>query len=221
MDERLRICLWMMGGGGFGSVLGSVFGALAAALYAKTGGEAGTHLARSTVENFLQLGERQSSPIRRAALVGAADGFYFLGTVGLAAGAFLGKSGWPTDELFLPMMLGGELLIGGAVLFGTLAYGLTYQGAQFLYGLAGSILGSIIVGSLLGSVYGSAGCVVGMFAGWLFCRAVRCYSPRFDTPRVGKTAPQPRSHTDTDFTGSMPSPSNVDFVRKPDSIEEG
>jgi hypothetical protein len=125
MDDRLRICLWMVGGGGFGGLLGGVFGALAAALYARSGGAAGTRLARNVVGYFLQSGARQPSPIFHAALIGAADGFCFMGGFGLLAGTLLGLSGPTADAVLLPMLMGSVFLVGGAVFFGTLAYALT------------------------------------------------------------------------------------------------
>ncbi|HTU23636.1 MAG TPA: hypothetical protein VMG10_36705 [Gemmataceae bacterium] len=221
MDERLRICLWMVGVGGFGAVLGGVFGAVTAVLYARNGGAAGTRLARNLVKNFFQSGDGQPSPTFHAAVLGAADGFFFLGTLGLVAGAFLGKCGWTANELLLPIVLSGVLLIGGAMLFGTLAYALTYRTAECLYCIAGSILGSILAARLLGSVYGPVGIMPGMGVGLFLCRAVRAYSPKFHPPRAEKTTPRLRSDANTDITGSLSSPPNADFFRKPDSIEEG
>ncbi|HTU89697.1 MAG TPA: hypothetical protein VMF69_06335 [Gemmataceae bacterium] len=215
MDERLRICLWMVGGGGFGGVLGGVFGALAAALYARSGGAAGTRLARNMVENFLQAGERQPSPTVHAALIGAADGFFFMGGFGLIAGALLGLTGRPAGELMLPMVIGSVALVGGAITFGSMAYALRYHAAEFLYSCAGGFFGSFIAASLLGSVYGPAGIGPGMIVGLVLCRAVRCYSPKFHPPHVEKTPSQPRSHADPDITGSPSSSANDDFFRKP------
>jgi hypothetical protein len=221
MDDRLRICLWMVGGGGFGSVLGGVFGALAAAqLHARSGDTAGTRLARQIVDNFLQSAERQPSPLGRAVLIGAADGFFFLGILGLVTGALLGVSGRTVDELLLPIVLGTLLLAGGAIFFGMLAYTLTHHAAVLLYTTAGGFLGSFLAARLLGSVYGPIGLVPGMCIGLFLCRAVRRYSPRFQAPRVGKTMPKPRSDADTNITGSPSSPPNDDFFHKPDSFEE-
>lgn len=214
MDDRLRICLWMVGGGVFGGVLGGVFGALAATLYARSGGAAGTRLARNVVENLLESGDRQPSPTFHAAIIGAVDGCFFLGILGLVAGLFLGKSGRTANELVLPMMVGSVLLVGGAIFFGTMAYALTYRGARFLYGCAGAFVGSLIAGTLLGSVYGSAGIVPGMIVGWLLCGAVRAYSPKFHLPRIEKTIPELHSEANTNITGPPPTPQNDDFLRK-------
>jgi hypothetical protein len=203
MDERLRICLWMVGGGGFGSVLGGVFGATAAAFYAQSGGRAGTGLARRVLEKFLHLGERQPTSLLYAALLGAVDGFCFLGGLGLFTGALLGVSGRPADELLVPALVGSVVMVGGAIFFGTLAYALTRRPrtAALLSGFVGCVLGSVVT-ARGGSGYGAAGCVLGYFVGVFFFHAVRLYSPIFHPPRVGKTMPQSRSDSDTDITGS-------------------
>lgn len=215
MDDRLRICLWMMGGGVFGGVLGGVFGALAAALYARSGGAAGTRMARNVVENFLQAGDRQPSPTVHAAIIGAVDGFFFVGILGLIAGAFLGISGRTAEELLVPIVIGSVVLVGGAIFFGSMAYALTYRAAESLYSVAGGVLGGFVAGRLLGSSYGPIGFVPGMIVGLFLCRAVRRYSPKFFPPRIEKTMSQPRLDTDTDITGSPASLPNDDFFHKP------
>ncbi len=217
MDERLRICLWMIGGGVFGCVLGSVFGALAAALLHERCGEmAGTRMARRMVENFLRMGERQPLQMSRAALIGAADGFLFLGTLGLVCGALLGVSGRAADGLLLPMVAGSALLAGGAIFFGTLAYALTYHTAEVLHAVAGSFLGSYLAVTLLGPDYGPAGLIPGLCLGLFLCHAVRRYSPRFQPPRIEKTPSPPCSRVDTNIIGPPPSSQDDDYFRKPD-----
>jgi hypothetical protein len=214
MDERLRICLWMIGGGGFGCVLGSVFGTLAAALlYVRSSETAGTRLARNVVENFLQSGERQPLPMSRAALIGAVDGFLFLGILGLVAGALLGMSGRAADELLLPMVAGSALLAGGAIFFGMLAYALTYRTAEILHAIVGGFLGSFLAVTLLGPDHGLVGLIPGLCLGLFLCRTLRRYSPRFHPPRVGKSMPQSRADYPTDITGTPPPHANDDFLR--------
>lgn len=220
MDERLRICLWIVGGGGFCGVLGGIFGSLAAALYARNGGAAGTRLARNVVENVLQSGDHPPSPTLHAAIIGAVDGFFFLGIFGLIAGMFLAKIGLPARELVLPIMAGSVFLVGGAIIFGAMAYALTYRAMEFLYGCAGGLLGSLVSGSLFGSVYGGAGVFPGMVIGCLLCRAVRRYSPKFLPPQVEKDRAVPNSRPDTDITCSPFSPRTDDFFHKPDSFKE-
>ncbi len=210
MDERLRISLWMLGGGGFGGVLGIIFGALAAALYERNGGVAGTRLARTLVENFLKSGDHQPSPTFHAAIIGAADGFFFLGGIGLVAGALVGKSGRPTDELLLPMMAGSLLLVGGAIFFGSMAYALHHRAAQVLSIFASGLLGGLLASKLFGSDFAigvGAGAVIGVF----LCRALNPYSPKFTPSRVGETVSKPRSNPGTDITRSPTTRQNEDF----------
>lgn len=220
MDDRLRICLWMVGGGGFGGVLGGIFGALAAALYARSGGAAGTRLARNVVEIFLQSGERQPSPTIHAAIIGAVDGFFFLGIFGLVAGALLGMTVRNADDLLVPVISGSLLLFGGATLFGIAAYALTYYTAEFLYGLTGGLLGCLLAVSLLGPSGVLPGFAAGLYLGLYVCRTVRRYSPKFRPPHVGKTMPQSHSDADTNITGSPSSSSSDDFFHKSDSFKE-
>jgi hypothetical protein len=125
MDERLRICLWMVGGGAVGLVLGGVFGGLTGALFAQSGHTAGTGLARRIADSFARTAEHELSPLRRAVLIGATDGILFLGILGLIAGVLLGMSGRSADELLLPALVGSVALVGGAIIFGMLAYVLT------------------------------------------------------------------------------------------------
>lgn len=214
MDERLRICVWIVGGGGFGGVMGGVFGALAATMYARSGGTAGTRMARNVVDRFLQAGESQPSPTVRAALIGTTDGFFFMGCFGLIAGALLGLTGRPAGELLVPALVGSVILVGGAIFFGTMAYALTYRTAEILYAVVGSILGSILAATLLGPDFGPFGHVPGLCFGLLLCRAVRRYSPKFHPPRIDKTMSQPPSHRDTNIAGPSPSLTNDDVFRK-------
>ncbi len=220
MDDRLRVCLWIVGGGAFCGVLGGIFGSLAAALYARNGGAAGTRLARNVVENLLQSGDRPPSPTLHAAIIGAVDGFFFLGIFGLWAGMLLGKTSLPAREMVLPIMAGSVFLVAGAIIFGAMAYALTYRAMEFLYGFAGGILGSLVSGSLFGSDYGGAGIFPGMLIGWLLCRVVRRYSPKFHAPQVEKDMAVPNSRPGTDITCSPASPRSDDFFHKQDSFKE-
>jgi hypothetical protein len=220
MDDRLRICLWMIGGGGFGAVLGAGFGALAAVFDARSGGAAGTGLARRVAESLLETSLHPPSPTGRAVLVGATDGFFFLGILGLLGGAILGICGRSANELLVLILIGSLLLSGGAILFGTLAYALTYGGARLLYGAVGGFLGWWFARTLFGWEYGAGGFVLGTMLAQVLCFAARSYSPKFQPPQAGKAMPQSRSEVETDITGSPPSRASDDFFHKPDSFEE-
>jgi hypothetical protein len=205
MDERLRICLWMVGGGGLGAVLGCGLGALTAALYAKSGGAAGTRWARRVAESFLDTALHPPSPTGRAALVGAVDGFLFLGILGLIAGLLLGMSGQRMDELLVPMIVGSVLMVGAAIFFGTLAYALTYYTAESIYSIVGSIIGGLLAANVLGPKFVMLGAGLGGLIAFYLCRTVRRYAPKFQPPRVGKTTPLPHSDANTDITDQSPS----------------
>jgi hypothetical protein len=220
MDERIRICFWMVGGGAFGAILGSVFGGLAGVMFAWSGHTAGTGLARRLADTLARTAEREASPLGRAGFIGAADGFFFLGILGLIAGALLGLSGRPTGELLAPIGIGSVVLVGGAISIGSLAYALRYLAAEFLYVTAGGFLGSFLAATLLGSNYGPAGIVPGVLAGLAFCRTVRRYAPTFHPPQVGKTVRSPRADANTDISGPSSSSSKSDFFGKADTFEE-
>ena len=81
MDERVRISLWVVSGGGLGAILGGAFGGLTGALYAQSGRVAGTGLGRRVADALAGAGERQASAVQHGAITGAADGFLFLGIV--------------------------------------------------------------------------------------------------------------------------------------------
>lgn len=221
MDDRLWICLWMVGGGGLGAVLGGAFGALTAVLYAQSGGAAGTRLARRLVENFLDTRERQPASTSCAALIGAVDGFLFLGLLGLVAGALLGVSGRAPGELLLPFAVGSVLLVGGAAFFGVLAYSLARNGFwAVLCIFAGGLLGTFLAGIQLGADHCLLGTVPGLFLGMLVSFLRGRYAPTFRSPHVGKSVPRPRSDSETDITGPSPFHPGSDALRKPDSADD-
>lgn len=219
MDERLWICLWMVGGGVLGGVLGAAFGALTGVVYAQNGGAAGTGLARRIVEPFLDTPEQQASSLRRAALIGAADGFLFLGIFGLVAGALLGVSGRATNELLVPAVVGSVFLVGGAAFFGGLAYGLARNGPwAAVWVFAVGLLGTFLAGLHLGADNCLFGTIPGLLVGLILSFLQARYAPRFQPPRVEKPAARHRS--DTDITGPPHARPGSDAIRKPDAEEE-
>jgi hypothetical protein len=124
MDDRIRICLWMIGGGAFGAILGGVFGGLTGTLLEQNRRAAGTGLAQRIADAFERNAVRKSSPLRRAIFIGATDGFLFLGVCGLTLGLILGWSDRGTGLIF-PLLVGALFLVAGAVCFGLLAYALS------------------------------------------------------------------------------------------------
>lgn len=218
MDDRLHICLWMIGGGALGSGLGVIFGGLSAMMFARSGHAAGTGLARRIADAFERTAEQEPSPLGCAVFIGAVDGVLFLGILGLVAGALLGASGRTAHELLLPALVGSVALFGGAIFFGLLAYAMS-RGAHIIVSvIAFGLFGAFLVALTFGVDRLLLGVVPGFFVGLLFSLAARRYSPTFRTPQIGKTVRYPRS--DSDITRSPHSPSDVDFFRKPDSFEE-
>jgi hypothetical protein len=220
MDARLHISLWMIGGGAFGAFLGGVFGGLAAALHAQSGHAAGTGFARRIADAFARTAEQQPSPWAQVIFIGSVDGFVFLGTLGLLAGLLLGKSGLPADELMIPIGVGSVLLALAAACLGAVAYTIRYLTAEFLYGVAFGIAGSILAGMVLPHPYGgAAGCGCGSVIGFALCRIVRRYSPRFRAPEVSKTVPSRHTDANNDITSTTSLPPE-EFFRNPDSFEK-
>lgn len=221
MDERLRISLWMVGGGGLGAVLGGAFGGLTGALYAQGGGAAGTGFGRRVADAFTRAGERELSPIRRAAITGAADGFLFLGIVGILTGAGVAIIGGAHLRWLAVAALGSVFLVGGAAFFGVLAYGITHNGARaVLYVFAGGLAGSSLAGVLLGADRCLLGTIPGLLAGLTLAFVIRRYAPTFRPPHIGEGTPRLHSDARTDITEPLYPSSKDDSFQKPNSFED-
>jgi hypothetical protein len=222
MDERLRISVWLVSGGGLGAVLGGAFGALTGALYAQHGGSAGTRFGRGVADAFARAAEEEPSAVRRAAITGAADGVLFLGIVGTLAGAGVAIIGNAPLRWLGVAALGSVALVGAAAFFGLLAYSITSDAThEFLGAFVGCCLGGLLAASLLGSVYGPVGLVPGMYIGKGLARLLRRrYAPKFHPPRAGKVVPRSPTDARTDITGTPPSHPDNDSIRKPGSWDE-
>ena len=217
MDERLRICLWMISGGGLGAVLGGAFGALTGALYAQSGGAAGTGFGRRVADAFVRTAEEEVSPLRRAALTGAADGFLFLGIVGTVAGVLIATVGHADPRWLGSVALGSALLVGTAAFFGVLAYGMARNGVwAVLWVFVGGLFGSLLAGILLGADHCLVGTIPGLLTGLIFSFVRGLYAPTFRSPRLGKPTSRLRSDAETDITGRPHRRSEDGTFRKPD-----
>lgn len=177
MDERLRICLWMVSGGALGAFLGGVFGGLTAALFARSGHAAGTGLARRIADSFAQTAERKPSLLRRAIFIGATDGLVFLGIFGLVAGTLMGMIHRPTHEWLQPALF-GVVLIGGAIFFGLLAYAMSCGVRTVGSVIGGGLLGASLVSWRYGVDRLLLGVVLGFLGGLLFSLVVHRRSRR-------------------------------------------
>ena len=198
MDERLLAFAWILGSGCFGAVLGGVFGALAGALYWRSGRASGTRLGLRLAETFGRFAGREPSPTTKGGLVGAVDGFLFLGTVGTVLGAAAVYVGRTSNDLVRPALWLALLLVGGAAFFGVLAYTLTRAGVRALAGvcicgIVGAALGSYVAG--LGGLL--CGCLVGVVIGnaiglWWPSR----YEPKFESYMLPLTPEERRAEGD-------------------------
>ena len=198
MDERLRTFVWILGSGCFGAALGILFGGLAGLLYWRSGKASGSRLAHRLIAAFVRLSRRDLSHTAKGGLVGAVDGFLFLGTVGTILGAITILGGGVPGEMIRPALWLSLLLVGGATFFGMFAYTLTHAGVRALApvavaGVIGAALGSFLGGLgglLLGVVLGMvAGNVVGL---WWPNR----YEPTFAEPQFDPEVREPRPSDD-------------------------
>jgi hypothetical protein len=163
----MQLFLWVLGSGGFFAALGAVFGALSGGLYWKSGRVCGTSAGLRFAEAFARFSEREMSPARKGALVGAADGFLFLGLVGALLGAVAVYRVHPPSQLMLPVAWSGLALGGGAVAFGLLALAIIRNGLRAvaclgIVGVLGAFLGwwlgrdnGLMIGALSGVVAGT------------------------------------------------------------------
>jgi hypothetical protein len=187
MDERLRISLWIVSGGGLGAVLGGAFGALTGALYSQHGGSAGTRFGRTVADAFARVAEEELSPVRQAAITGAADGVLFLGIVGTLAGAGVAIVGNVSLRWLGIAALACASLVGAAAFFGVFAYAMTRNGVwAVVYVFAGGLFGSSVAGVLLGADRCLLGTVPGLVVGLALAFAARRVAPTFRPPRAGE-----------------------------------
>jgi hypothetical protein len=187
MDPRFRAFAWILGSGCFGAALGTVFGAVAGVCYWRSGHASGTRIGLRVAETFRRLAGRDLSHATCGGLVGAVDGFLFLGMVGTFVGAFAVYGGWEPAETIRSALFVTLFLVGGATFFGVLAYSLTRAGVRALAavglcGILGAGIGSITAG-IGGVLFGAiAGVVVGNAIGLLW--PAGRYTPGFSEPVI-------------------------------------
>jgi hypothetical protein len=187
MDERLRISLWVVSGGGLGAVLGGAFGALTGVLYAQHGGSAGTRFGRSVADAFARAAEREPTPVGQAAITGAADGVLFLGILGTLAGASVAILGNVHPRWLGVAALASSALVGAAAFFGVFAYAMARNGVwAVVYVFAGGLFGSSVAGVLLGADRCLLGSVPGLIAGLTVGFLTRRDAPTSRPPRAGE-----------------------------------
>jgi hypothetical protein len=168
MDETSHRLFWILGGGGFGAALGGVFGAAAGATYWSSGRTAGTAFGQRVATAFDNAGEQELSRTTRGAIVGATDGFLFLGVVGIMVGVFFASVGQANEALFIPLVITSSILALAAAFFGMLAYAMVRNGVWAVIGLFfGALTGAILSALALGVDRFLLGVVPGMAVGTL------------------------------------------------------
>ena len=180
---------FVLGCGGYGAALGAAFGAVTGAVYWGGGWAAGTAAGLRVASAFEAAGGRALSPRKRGALVGAADGFLFLGVFGTVLGLTFAFTGGPGAAVLAPLAVGEVLVAAAAVVFGVLAYAIVRSGVWAVTGLfVGGIAGAFLSAQALGAEGMLVGVLPGMIVGTVLSFLLRKYEPQFRAPRVARLA---------------------------------
>src|SRR5262249_41481078 len=147
VDPKFQAFLWILGGGGFFAALGAAFGAVTGAVYWRGGRSSGTAVGLGVAAMFERAAGHASTRAAKGALVGAVDGFVFLGTLGVLVGAVAAYRVKPPSGLLWPLAQAGLYLGGAAVGFGLLAGALVRNG---VWALAPACLGGVL-GAFVGA----------------------------------------------------------------------
>ena len=168
MDDSLRIFLWTLGGALSFALLGALFGGLAGWLSWRHGSATGSVVGRKVAEALARLRDGGLTADQRAAAVGAADGALFLGLVGTLIGLVAGRRGEDPAAWLLPVFAAVVLLVGGAALFGTLAYGLVRMQRRAVLGVSlGGMAGGLFAALAVGVLHIVPGVAAGILVGAL------------------------------------------------------
>jgi hypothetical protein len=193
MDDRTETFLLLLSCAVSGGTLGAALGAASGALSWSGGRAAGTALALAVARAVTRVSQVKPTPTGRGALVGAVDGFLFLGLVALGAGFLLRRFGQVPMRVFGVIALASLVLTTAAVALGLLAYALLRAG---IHALAWAFAAAI-VGSALGvRVAGWPGFLAGGLGGFALATLVFLLvgSLRSGAPRTG----MPDKELDTD-----------------------
>jgi hypothetical protein len=167
VDEQLLTFGRVLACGGFFALVGAAFGGLVGHLAWMRGRPAGSVPGLTVARAMARITGREGSPGATGAVVGAVDGFLFLGLSGVALGLLAAKGhfGW---AVLSRLAFGFLVLTGGAVFFGGLAVGITYAGVRSIAGVFAAGMVGAAGGGIIGRGDGIvAGAVGGMLAGTL------------------------------------------------------
>jgi hypothetical protein len=220
MDEIWRRLAWIVGSGGVGAMIGMAFGALTGAVHWGNGRAAGTFLGHRVLEAFESAGGREYSPRKRGTIVGATDGFLFLGVVGTLLGVVFTYVGVPDTGVFLSLAIGSFFVALAAVFFGMLAYALVRNGVVAVIGLfVGGMSGAFMAAMLFGADYLMLGVIPGIVLGTAASFLLRKYEPQYHEPR-GAKAVHEKWRTDCDDLTTEANESGSDAIQKGQPSEE-
>lgn len=162
MDERTHTFLLLLGFSAYGGFLGAAFGASAGYVYWASGRASGTAVALAVARALARVAGSTPPRARQGAIVGAVDGFLFLGLTALIVGFLLHRFAEVGDHVFAMIGLGGLVLSVAALVLGVLAYCMARAGVR---GLAISLPLAILSACAGLIVAGWAGYMVGIPGG--------------------------------------------------------
>ncbi len=168
MDDRLHLFLWTLAGAFAFALVGGLFGALAGWMCWRNGSASGSIAGRRLADALARLLPREPSALRKAALIGAADGALFLGLVGTLIGLVAAQTGAAPADWLVPAFLVLLPLTAAATLFGLLAYGLEGLRVQAVLSVfVGGMGGALLTAGYAGAAHAVPGAVAGIFLGAL------------------------------------------------------
>jgi hypothetical protein len=168
MDEPLILFAWTLGGTVAFGVLGALFGGLSGWISWRNGSASGSVVGRRVADALARLFETEMSDPQRGALIGAADGGFFLGLLGTLVGVIAARSGHAPQSWLVPLFLITLALVTGALMFGVLALGLIRLRLRAVVGASlGGVLGALSGGWFLGVLHIVPGAVAGILLGTL------------------------------------------------------
>jgi hypothetical protein len=220
MDEIWRHLAWILGTGGFGAAIGMVFGAVTGYVHWSNGRSPGTFLGHRVAEAFESAGGREYSPGKRGTIIGATDGFLFLGVIGTLLGVVFTYVAPLDNGIMIELGIGGFLLTLTALLFGMLAYALVRSGVVAVVGLSiGGMAGAFTAALVLGVDHLMLGVIPGMVLGTAASFLLPKYEPQYREPNVAKTVHEKWRTDDEDIT-TEPNGQGTDSIQKAQPSEE-
>ncbi len=174
MNEPLIVFAWTVGGTAAFGLVGMLFGGLTGYFTARSGRAAGTGLGRRVAAALSRLAAGDITDVQRNTLVGAVDGGFFLGLVGLLLGLVAGWRGLPPQDWLLPVFSITLLVATLALFFGLLALGMVHWRLRAIMGASiGGVIGASLAVGLFGALHTVPGLVGGLALGVIVAAVIR------------------------------------------------